>query len=89
MGNNMKKIMILIVAAVLFISPFVAASTMTMSDKTQEQTTMPSTTSEFTHAVFIEEGTTTWCPNCPNAAEALYSLYESGEYPLLFRCVSN
>jgi hypothetical protein len=84
MGNNMKKITILIVAAVLFISPFVAASTMTVSDKTQEQTTMPSTTSEFTHAVFIEEGTTTRCPNCPNAAEALYSLYESGEYPLYF-----
>lgn len=80
----MKKIIILIVATVLFLSPFVAASTMTMSDNTQTQTTKTSTTSEFTHSVFIEEGTTTWCPNCPNAAEALYSLYESGEYPFYF-----
>lgn len=80
----MKKIIILLVAAVLFISPFVAASTMTVSDTTQPLITMPSTTSEFTHSVFIEEGTTTWCPNCPNAAEALYSLYESGEYPFYF-----
>jgi hypothetical protein len=45
---------------------------------------MSSTTSEFTHNVFIEEGTTTWCPNCPNAAEALYSLYNSSEYTFYF-----
>ncbi len=84
MGITMKKIIILIVAAVLFLSPFVAASNMTVSENTQPQTNMPRTASEFTHAVFIEEGTTTWCPSCPNAAEALYSLYESGEYPFYF-----
>jgi hypothetical protein len=80
----MKKILLLIIATVLFVSPFVAATTMTASDKTQSQRTMSSTTSEFTHNVFIEEGTTTWCPNCPNAAEALYSLYNSSEYPFYF-----
>ena len=80
----MKKILLLIIATVLFVSPFVAATTMTASDKTQSQGTMPSTTSAFTHNVFIEEGTTTWCPNCPNAAEALYSLYNSSEYPFYF-----
>jgi thiol-disulfide isomerase/thioredoxin len=80
----MKKIMILVVAAVLFISPFVAASTTTVTENTQPQTNTPSTSSESTHAVFIEEGTTTWCPNCPNAAEALYSLYQSGEHPFYF-----
>jgi hypothetical protein len=84
MGNNMKKIVILVVAVVLFISPFVAASTMTDFDNLQTKTDKPITASAFTHAVFIEEGTTTWCPNCPNAAEALYSLYESGEYPFYF-----
>jgi thiol-disulfide isomerase/thioredoxin len=80
----MKKIMILVVAAVLFISPFVAASTTTVTENTQPQTNTPSTSSESTHAVFIEEGTTTWCPNCPNAAEALYSLYQGGEHPFYF-----
>jgi hypothetical protein len=80
----MKKIMILLVAAVLFISPFLAASTMTNSEKIQSQETMTSPTSEFTHSVFIEEGTTTWCPSCPNAAEALYSLYNNSEYPFYF-----
>jgi hypothetical protein len=80
----MKKIIILSVAAVLFISPFVAASTLTTSEKIQTQKTMVSATSEFTHTVFIEEGTTTGCPNCPNAAEALFSLYNNSEYPFYF-----
>jgi hypothetical protein len=80
----MKKVAILIVAVTLFISPFVAASTMTVSDNDQSKTTTPITASTFTHAVFIEEGTTTWCPSCPNAAEALYSLYQSGQYPFYF-----
>lgn len=75
--------MILMVTAVLFLSPFVAATTMTISEEKHSQPPS-SSTAEFTHTVFIEEGTTTWCPNCPNAAEALYSLYESGEYPFYF-----
>jgi hypothetical protein len=80
----MKKILLLVITTVLFISPFVAATTMTDSDKTQSHGTMPSTTSEFTHTVFIEQGVTTWCPNCPNAEKALFSLYNSSEYPFYF-----
>lgn len=76
--------MIIIVAATLFVSPFVAASTNIDAENTQSKTPIPSTASEFTHTVFIEEGTTSWCPNCPKAAEALYSIYNSSEYPLYF-----
>ena len=32
------------------------------------------------HTVFIEEGTGTWCSNCPDVAEILYDLYTSGTY---------
>ena len=32
------------------------------------------------HTVFIEEGTATWCVNCPNIAEILHELYEVGDY---------
>ena len=35
---------------------------------------------EFTHTVFIEEGTATWCPNCPDVAGVLYEIYNSGNY---------
>jgi hypothetical protein len=76
----MKKMILLIVAAILLVSPFAAAATMTSS----EQKTTPKTTSAFTHTVFIEEGTATWCPNCPNAAEALFSIYNSSDYPFYY-----
>jgi glutaredoxin len=76
----MKKIILFAMAAILLISPFVAASTMTSS----EQSMTPKTTSAFTHTVFIEEGTATWCPHCSNAAEALFSIYNSSDYPFYY-----
>lgn len=38
----------------------------------------------FSHTVFIEEATATWCPYCPADAEALYTVYQSGEYPFYY-----
>jgi thiol-disulfide isomerase/thioredoxin len=38
----------------------------------------------FSHTVFAEEGTATWCPYCPAMANALNSIYESGDYPFYF-----
>jgi len=35
---------------------------------------------EFSHTVFIEEGTATWCENCPDASGNLYDIYHSGNY---------
>ena len=49
-----------------------------------EKTVETETSSQFTHTVFAEECTATWCPNCPNAAEALYNIYESGDYPFYY-----
>jgi len=39
---------------------------------------------DFTHTVFCEEATATWCPYCPAMSEALYSVYQSGDYPFYF-----
>lgn len=39
---------------------------------------------ELDHYVFIEEATTTWCTNCPNVAEILHELYDSGEYKFYY-----
>jgi thiol-disulfide isomerase/thioredoxin len=44
---------------------------------------------EFTHTVFAEECTATWCPNCPIAAEALYNIYDSGDYPFYYVSLVN
>jgi thiol-disulfide isomerase/thioredoxin len=38
----------------------------------------------FTHTVFVEEGTATWCPYCPAMANTLNAIYESGDYPFYF-----
>jgi glutaredoxin len=32
------------------------------------------------HTVFIEDGTGTWCSNCPAVSEILHDLYASGDY---------
>jgi hypothetical protein len=34
----------------------------------------------FTHTVFIEEGSATWCTNCPNVAADLHAIDQSGSY---------
>jgi hypothetical protein len=34
----------------------------------------------LTRNVFIEEGTATWCSNCPEVADKLHSLYKSNDY---------
>jgi hypothetical protein len=39
---------------------------------------------DFTHTVFIEKGTATWCGACPNAANALYSIFQSNDYPFYY-----
>ena len=49
-----------------------------------EQTLTEQTTVDFTHTVFAEETTATWCPNCPMAAEALYNIYQSGDYDFYY-----
>jgi thiol-disulfide isomerase/thioredoxin len=41
-------------------------------------------TENFTHTVFAEEATATWCPYCPAMAEALNNVYQSGDYPFYF-----
>jgi len=38
----------------------------------------------FSHTVFVEEGTDTWCPYCPAMANALNNVYSSGDYPFYF-----
>ena len=39
---------------------------------------------DFTHTVFCEIGTASWCPSCPDLAREVVSVYESGDYPFYF-----
>ena len=76
----MKKCLILAIILILVFSSYVSA----ISINNEKDSTINMQTTDFTHTVFVEECTATWCPKCPFAAEALYSIYQSGDYP--FSC---
>jgi hypothetical protein len=42
---------------------------------------------DFTHTVFAEDGTATWCGFCHYAREALDAIYTSGDYPFYYVCL--
>jgi hypothetical protein len=39
---------------------------------------------DFTHSVFIDEGSTTWCPNCPNVNLSLLNASTLYDYPFFY-----
>jgi len=39
---------------------------------------------EFTHTIFCEQGSATWCPYCPMTSDALYRIYSSSQYPFYY-----
>jgi hypothetical protein len=41
-------------------------------------------TDDFTHTVLVEVGSKTTCPYCPATNNALYNIYQSGDYPFYF-----
>lgn len=65
-------------------NPFVAYYTDATAAATPGHTGYNSVTTNFTHTVFAEEATATWCPHCPPVATALHTVYESGKYPFYF-----
>ena len=76
----MKKLLIVLCSVLLFFTPLLMAQpTQTNHQLIQTQTIQP-VTNDFTHTVLAEYATTTWCPNCPQASEGLFDVYNSSEY---------
>ena len=75
----MKKY--LIIGAILLITTSAFAGAVSVTEPNDNEN---NTLADFTHTVFIEEGTATWCPNCPFADGALYSMYQSGNYSFYY-----
>jgi hypothetical protein len=63
-----------------FIAHFVDAAAAATPGTTGENTV----TENFTHTVFVEEGTGTWCKYCPIASENLYTIFNTSDYPFYF-----
>jgi len=79
----MKKYLITGILAILLIMPIVGAANIT-NEKYEVQPSNILSGEDFTHTVFAEYGTTTTCPYCPGASSAMYSIYQSGDYPLYY-----
>lgn len=80
----MKKYILIGFILALMIVSTVNAQPNTNYKTSLETKNIEQKTSDFTHTVFAEECTATWCPNCPMAAEALYNIYNSSDYPFYY-----
>ncbi|KYK32050.1 MAG: hypothetical protein AYK22_00375 [Thermoplasmatales archaeon SG8-52-3] len=72
----MKKIIPILIVGIFFLSSFGA-----VAFKVEQEI---DETREFTHSVFAEYGTATWCGYCKYAHAALKKIYASGDYPFNF-----
>ena len=64
--------------------PFKAYYVDAAAAATPGETGYNTVTQDFTHTVFIEEGTGSWCKPCVQTSESLQTIYESGDYPFYF-----
>jgi glutaredoxin len=80
----MKTIGVVCIAGLFILSAFGAAAL--QSDVTTQKEFNQGTRA-FTHTVFAEDGTATWCGYCHYAREALDKIYMSGDYPFYYVCL--
>lgn len=89
MKNLFKNHWLLIVSiSFLFVLSSCAAGLTPQVSQTVHQTSSnnaPTTT--FTHAVFAEDATATWCGYCHFARAALDKIYQSHDYPFYYVCL--
>jgi hypothetical protein len=74
----MKKIIPILIVGILLCTAFGAVALPINDLKTTNEYNTGKT--DYTHTVFIEVGTATWCPSCPASNTAWHSIYESGGY---------
>lgn len=71
----MKKYIIIVLITILLVSSLATA----LEISVQKSSNIGR--EDFTHAVFAEDASTTWCTYCPITSRALYSIYNSSDYP--------
>jgi hypothetical protein len=77
----MKKIIPILIVGILLCTALGAVA-LKSDVKTQDDTNKGNRV--FTHTVFAEDGTATWCSHCPYAHGSLNRIYKIGQYPLLY-----
>ena len=82
----MKKIIAILITGVFVLSGLGASAlqsddiTSDFKITTYQDPSVYSPSTDYTHTVFVEVGTATWCPSCPASNAAWHSMYESGKY---------
>ncbi len=80
----MKKLLPFVIMGMLVLSGLGAVATSSDTQTVKQGTQGPRA---FTHTVFAEDGTATWCQYCHYAREALDKIFSSGDYPFYYVCL--
>jgi glutaredoxin len=85
----MKKFLLAtVIGAILLLSGMEAmAAVTTQNTPTVTPTDTGNDNRDFTHTVFAEDATATWCGYCHYAREALDAVYTSHDYPFFYVCL--
>jgi hypothetical protein len=76
----MKKIFIGVMLMVLLVVPIAGASDIQSINTKDISAKANFSKDDFTHTVFVEACTQTWCPPCATAAVAMNDIYSGGTY---------
>jgi hypothetical protein len=82
----MKKMLPIIIIGIVVLSGLGASAIPNDVNQPDEENTKyntqndPNTPRDYTHTVFIEVGTATWCPSCPGSNTAWHTIYQGGNY---------
>ncbi|MCX6663972.1 MAG: PKD domain-containing protein [Euryarchaeota archaeon] len=74
----MKKIIPICIIGILLCAEFGATALSSTDPKIISENNVGK--AEYTHTVFVEVGTATWCSDCPASNTAWHSIYEGGNY---------
>jgi len=73
----MKKIIPICIVGILFCTTFGAVGLPTNNPLTNDNTIGRL---DYTHTIFVQVGTATWCPSCPASNSAWHTIYGTGSY---------
>jgi thiol-disulfide isomerase/thioredoxin len=80
----MKKYVFLLIISIFLVGQVLGTAKIEIYDQTKTASSINSSINKITKAVFSEECTATWCPNCPYGEQALYNIYQSGDYQFTY-----
>jgi len=76
--NTMRKIIPICIIGILLCTEFGAVAFPSIDSKIISENKVVK--ADYTHTVFVEVGTASWCPDCPASNTAWHNIYKNGNY---------